>query len=184
MNQYHDLLERILADGAEKHDRTGTGTLSIFGHQMRFNLAAGFPMLTTKRLPLKAIVHELLWFLKGDTNIKYLKDHGVSIWDEWADANGDLGPVYGSQWRSWPAPDGRRIDQIANVIDMIRRNPDSRRLIVSAPGIRPTSTRWRCRRVIACSSSMSRAANCRASSISARPTCFSACPSTSPPMRC
>ena len=132
MNQYHDLLERILSDGAEKHDRTGTGTLSIFGHQMRFNLAAGFPMLTTKKLPLKSIVHELLWFLAGDTNIKYLKDHGVSIWDEWADANGDLGPVYGSQWRSWPAPDGRSIDQISNVVDMIRRNPDSRRLIVSA----------------------------------------------------
>ena len=132
MNQYHDLLERILSDGAEKHDRTGIGTLSIFGHQMRFNLSAGFPMLTTKRLPLKAIVHELLWFLAGDTNIKYLKDNGVSIWDEWADANGDLGPVYGSQWRSWPAPDGRSIDQISNVIDMIKRNPDSRRLIVSA----------------------------------------------------
>src|ERR1700738_1399396 len=132
MNQYHDLLERILADGAEKHDRTGTGTLSVFGHQMRFNLSAGFPMLTTKKLPLKSIVHELLWFLKGDTNIKYLRDNGVSIWDEWADANGDLGPVYGSQWRSWPAPDGRSIDQIANVIDMIKRNPDSRRLIVSA----------------------------------------------------
>ena len=132
MNQYHDLLERILSDGAEKRDRTGTGTLSVFGHQMRFNLAAGFPMLTTKRLPLKSIVHELLWFLKGDTNIKYLKDNGVSIWDEWADANGDLGPVYGSQWRSWPAPDGRRFDQIKDVIEMIRRNPDSRRLIVTA----------------------------------------------------
>src|SRR6516162_5311598 len=132
MIQYHDLLERILSDGVEKSDRTGTGTLSIFGHQMRFNLAAGFPMLTTKKLPLKAIVYELLWFLKGDTNIKYLNDHGVTIWDEWADENGDLGPVYGSQWRSWPAPDGRSIDQISNVIDMIRLSPDSRRLIVSA----------------------------------------------------
>jgi len=175
MNQYHDLLERILSDGAEKHDRTGTGTLSVFGHQMRFNLGAGFPMLTTKKLPLKAIVHELLWFLKGDTNIGYLRDNGVSIWDEWADANGDLGPVYGSQWRSWPAPDGRSIDQISNVVDMIRRNPDSRRLIVTA---------WRCRRVIACFNSTSPTANCPASSISARPTCFSACPSTSRPMRC
>src|SRR4029078_2220668 len=132
MNQYHDLLERILADGAEKHDRTGTATRSIFGHQMRFNLSAGFPMLTTKRLPLKAIVHELLWFLAGDTNIKYLRANGVSIWDEWAESNGDLVPVYGSQWRSWPAPDGRSIDQIANVIDMIKRNPDSRRLTARA----------------------------------------------------
>ncbi len=132
MNQYHDLLERILADGAEKHDRTGTGTLSVFGHQMRFDLAAGFPMLTTKRLPLKAIVHELLWFLAGDTNIGYLKKHNVSIWDEWADENGDLGPVYGKQWRSWAAPDGRTIDQMADVVAMIKKNPDSRRLIVSA----------------------------------------------------
>jgi thymidylate synthase len=132
MKQYHDLLERILAEGAQKSDRTGTGTLSVFGHQMRFDLSAGFPMLTTKRLPLKAIVHELLWFLAGDTNIKYLRDHGVSIWDEWADANGDLGPVYGRQWRSWEAPDGRTIDQIANVVSMIRKSPDSRRLIVSA----------------------------------------------------
>ena len=132
MRQYHDLMERIVADGAEKRDRTGTGTLSVFGHQMRFNLSAGFPMLTTKRLPLKAIVHELLWFLNGDTNIKYLQDHGVTIWDEWADANGDLGPVYGHQWRSWPAPDGSSIDQIRNVVEMIKKNPDSRRLIVSA----------------------------------------------------
>lgn len=132
MKQYHDLLERILGEGTEKHDRTGTGTLSVFGHQMRFDLASGFPMLTTKKLPLRSIVHELLWFLRGETNIKYLKDNGVSIWDEWADANGDLGPVYGSQWRSWPAPDGRGIDQIADVIDLIQRNPDSRRLIVSA----------------------------------------------------
>jgi thymidylate synthase len=132
MRQYLDLMERILASGVEKRDRTGTGTLSVFGHQMRFDLSAGFPLLTTKRLPLKAIVHELLWFLAGDTNIKYLHDHGVTIWDEWADANGDLGPVYGAQWRSWPAPDGRSIDQISNVVDMIKRNPDSRRLIVTA----------------------------------------------------
>ena len=132
MNQYHDLLERILADGAQKHDRTGTGTLSIFGHQMRFNLQSGFPLLTTKRLPLKAIVHELLWFLKGDTNIKYLKDNGVSIWDEWADENGELGPVYGYQWRHWRTPDGREIDQIRQVQEEIRANPHSRRLIVTA----------------------------------------------------
>jgi thymidylate synthase len=132
MRQYQDLMQRILADGAEKHDRTGTGTLSVFGHQMRFDLAAGFPMLTTKKLHLKSIVYELLWFLAGDTNIKYLNDHGVRIWDEWADEHGDLGPVYGQQWRSWPAPDGGAIDQIANVIAAIRRNPDSRRLIVSA----------------------------------------------------
>ena len=132
MNQYHDLLERILSDGAEITDRTGTGTLSVFGHQMRFNLASGFPMLTTKKLHLKSIVHELLWFLAGDTNIKYLNDNGVKIWDEWADENGELGPVYGSQWRSWPAADGATIDQIANVVAMIRKNPDSRRLIVSA----------------------------------------------------
>jgi len=132
MNQYHDLLERILSDGAEKTDRTGTGTLSVFGHQMRFNLASGFPMLTTKKLHLKSIVHELLWFLAGDTNIKYLNDNGVRIWDEWADENGNLGPVYGSQWRSWPAQDGGTIDQISNLIEMIRKSPDSRRLIVSA----------------------------------------------------
>ena len=132
MQQYQDLLRRILDDGAVKTDRTGTGTRSVFGHQMRFDLAAGFPMLTTKKLPLKAIVHELLWFLKGDTNIRYLQDHKVTIWDEWADENGDLGPVYGHQWRSWAAPDGSEIDQIANVQAMIRCNPDSRRLIVSA----------------------------------------------------
>jgi thymidylate synthase len=125
-------MERILATGVEKRDRTGTGTLSVFGHQMRFDLAAGFPLITTKKLHLKSIVYELLWFLAGDTNVKYLNDHGVTIWDEWADERGDLGPVYGQQWRSWPAPDGREIDQIAAVVDMIRRNPDSRRLIVSA----------------------------------------------------
>src|SRR5207237_4056557 len=130
MHQYQDRLERILSGGAEKHDRTGTGTLSVFGHQMRFDLSAGFPLLTTKRLPLKAIVHELLWFLKGDTNIKYLHDHGVTIWDEWADANGDLGPVYGSQWRSWQAPDGSSIDQVRNVVEMIRMDCDLLRMLV------------------------------------------------------
>jgi len=132
MIQYHDLLERILADGVEKSDRTGTGTISIFGHQMRFDLSEGFPLVTTKKLHLKSIVYELLWFLRGDTNVKYLNEHGVSIWDEWADERGELGPVYGQQWRSWPAPDGGAIDQIADVIAMIRKSPDSRRLIVSA----------------------------------------------------
>jgi thymidylate synthase len=132
MRQYHDLLERILADGVEKRDRTGTGTISVFGHQMRFNLAEGFPLTTTKKLHLKSIVYELLWFLAGDTNVKYLNDHGVSIWNEWADEHGELGPVYGRQWRSWPTPDGRAIDQIAEVLMQIRRNPDSRRLIVTA----------------------------------------------------
>jgi thymidylate synthase len=132
MRQYHELMERILADGVEKRDRTGTGTLSVFGHQMRFDLAAGFPLTTTKKLHVKSIIHELLWFLAGDTNIKYLNQHGVRIWDEWADENGELGPVYGRQWRSWPSPDGGAIDQIANVVAAIRRNPDSRRLIVTA----------------------------------------------------
>ncbi|HQS10010.1 MAG: thymidylate synthase [Rhizobiales bacterium 24-66-13] len=132
MRQYHDLLLRILAEGVRKEDRTGTGTLSVFGHQMRFDLAEGFPLVTTKKLHLKSIVHELLWFLAGDTNIRYLKENGVSIWDEWADANGDLGPVYGHQWRSWPTPDGGVIDQIAQVVSDIKRTPDSRRLIVTA----------------------------------------------------
>jgi thymidylate synthase len=132
MRQYHDLMERILADGVEKQDRTGTGTLSVFGHQLRFDLAEGFPLVTTKKLHVKSIIYELLWFLAGDTNVKYLNDHGVTIWDEWAGENGDLGPVYGRQWRSWPAPDGSAIDQIADVVKAIRRNPDSRRLIVTA----------------------------------------------------
>ena len=132
MRQYLDLMQRVLDEGVKKGDRTGTGTLSVFGHQMRFDLADGFPLVTTKKLHLKSIVHELLWFLAGDTNIAYLKEHGVRIWDEWADENGDLGPVYGYQWRSWPAPDGRSVDQIANLLEMIRKSPDSRRLIVSA----------------------------------------------------
>src|SRR4051812_48586301 len=132
MRQYHDLLGRILDEGARKDDRTGTGTLSVFGHQMRFDLQDGFPLVTTKRLHLKSIVYELLWFLKGDTNVGYLRENGVTIWDEWADENGDLGPVYGEQWRSWRKPDGGAVDQIAWVLDEIRRNPDSRRLVVSA----------------------------------------------------
>ncbi|MBR7049705.1 MAG: thymidylate synthase [Prevotella sp.] len=132
MKQYLDLLNRILTEGIQKTDRTGTGTISIFGNQMRFNLEDGFPLLTTKKLHLKSIIYELLWFLRGDTNIKYLKEHGVSIWDEWADENGDLGPVYGHQWRSWPDYDGGTIDQIQQAVDLIKNHPDSRRIIVSA----------------------------------------------------
>ncbi len=132
MKPYLDLLEHILEKGVKKQDRTGTGTLSVFGYQMRFNLADGFPALTTKKLHLRSIIYELLWFLKGDTNINYLKENGVTIWDEWADADGNLGPVYGYQWRSWPTADGRHIDQITNLINQIKKNPDSRRLIVNA----------------------------------------------------
>jgi thymidylate synthase len=132
MRPYLDLLDKLLREGIAKEDRTGTGTLSLFGHQMRFDLGAGFPLVTTKKLHLKSIVHELLWFLKGETNVAYLREHGVTIWDEWADEAGELGPVYGKQWRSWAAPDGRSIDQLALVIDEIKRNPFSRRLVVTA----------------------------------------------------
>ncbi|WP_295896017.1 thymidylate synthase [uncultured Bartonella sp.] len=132
MKNYLDLLSYVLENGVDRSDRTGTGTRSIFGYQMRFDLAKGFPLLTTKKLHLRSIIYELLWFLRGDTNVKWLNEHGISIWDEWADENGDLGPVYGYQWRSWPSPDGRHIDQIANVVDMIIKTPNSRRLIVSA----------------------------------------------------
>ncbi|TAK91795.1 MAG: thymidylate synthase [Burkholderiaceae bacterium] len=132
MQQYLQLMQHVLEHGTKKSDRTGTGTLSVFGHQMRFDLAAGFPMVTTKKLHLRSIIHELLWFLSGDTNIRYLKENNVSIWDEWADAEGNLGPVYGYQWRSWPAPDGRHIDQISELLARIKNDPDSRRLIVSA----------------------------------------------------
>jgi len=132
MRQYHDLLRHVLARGVRKSDRTGTGTISVFGYQMRFDLSEGFPLLTTKKVHLKSVIHELLWFLQGDTNIRYLKDNGVTIWDEWADENGDLGPIYGYQWRSWPTADGRHIDQIAQVVDMLKHNPDSRRILVSA----------------------------------------------------
>jgi thymidylate synthase len=132
MKQYHQLLEHILQNGVKKEDRTGTGTLSVFGYQMRFDLQKGFPLVTTKKVHLKSIIHELLWFLQGDTNIAYLKENGVTIWDEWADKNGNLGPVYGYQWRNWPTPDGGSIDQIRQVIEQIKHNPDSRRIMVSA----------------------------------------------------
>jgi thymidylate synthase len=132
MRQYHDLMREVLAKGVQKSDRTGTGTISVFGHQMRFNLADGFPMVTTKKLHLKSIIYELLWFLKGSTNNNWLKERGVSIWNEWAAPDGELGPIYGYQWRSWPAPNGQHIDQIAEVIETIKKNPDSRRIIVSA----------------------------------------------------
>ncbi|MFV0469218.1 MAG: thymidylate synthase [Dysgonomonas sp.] len=132
MKQYHDLLRRVLAEGQKKEDRTGTGTISVFGHQSRYNMADGFPMMTTKKLHLKSIIYELLWFLAGDTNVKYLQDNGVRIWNEWADENGDLGHIYGYQWRSWPDYDGGHIDQISNVVNDIKNNPDSRRIIVSA----------------------------------------------------
>lgn len=132
MQQYLELLRHVLEHGVRKEDRTGTGTLSVFGYQMRFDLAEGFPLVTTKKVHLKSIIHELLWFLRGDTNVAYLRENGVTIWDEWADANGDLGPIYGYQWRSWPTADGRHIDQIAQVLEQIRSNPDSRRIIVSA----------------------------------------------------
>ncbi|MFY0654596.1 MAG: thymidylate synthase [Cyclobacteriaceae bacterium] len=132
MIQYHQLMRRILDEGVKKEDRTGTGTISVFGHQMRFDLSEGFPLVTTKKLHLRSIIHELLWFLKGDSNIEYLKNNGVSIWDEWADENGELGPVYGVQWRSWPTPTGEKIDQISQIIHDIKNNPDSRRLIVNA----------------------------------------------------
>lgn len=140
MRQYHDLMQRVLDEGVERSDRTGTGTLSVFGHQMRFDLGAGFPVVTTKRLHLRSIIGELLWFLRGDTNVRWLQERGISIWDEWADENGDLGPVYGHQWRSWPTPDGGSIDQIAAVIDSVRHNPDSRRHIVSAWNVAEVET--------------------------------------------
>lgn len=183
MRQYLDLIRRILADGAVKDDRTGTGTRSVFGHQMRFDLAQGFPLLTTKKLHWRSIAVELLWFLRGDTNIAFLRENGVSIWDEWADGNGDLGPVYGRQWRSWAAPDGRVIDQMADVIAMIRRAPDSRRLIVSAwnPADVADMALPPCHLLF---QFYVAGGGFPASSTSGLPMCFWGCRSTSPLMRC
>ncbi len=175
---YEDLLRDVLETGVHKSDRTGTGTTSVFGRQIRFDLAEGFPLITTKRVHLKSIVYELLWFLRGESNVSWLKDNGVTIWDEWADADGELGPVYGVQWRSWPTADGGTIDQISQVIEQIRRDPDSRRLIVSAWNP-PTSPTWRSPPVTLCSSSTSPMASSRASCTSAAPTCSSGFRSTS-----
>lgn len=183
MQQYLDLMRHVLDHGTAKTDRTGTGTLSVFGWQMRFNLADGFPLLTTKKLHTRSIIHELLWFLRGDTNIAYLKDHGVSIWNEWADEAGELGPVYGKQWRRWETADGRRVDQIGQLIEGLKSNPDSRRHIVSAwnPG---DVERMALPPATPCSSSTWPAGACPASSTSAAPTSSWGCPSTSPPTPC
>ena len=181
MRQYLNLLQDVLDNGVVKNDRTGVGTLSVFGRQARFSLAAGFPLLTTKKLHWKSIVHELLWFLRGDTNIAYLQSAGVSIWDEWADENGDMGPIYGRQWRAWPTDNGA-IDQIYKVIDALRNNPDSRRIIVCAwKSANCRKCGWR--RVMSCFNFMSPTASCRVSYINAAPICFWACLSTSPLMR-
>ena len=188
VRQYLDLLDHVLTHGQEKSDRTGTGTLSVFGHQMRFDLADGFPAMTTKKLHLRSIIGELLWFLRGDTNVRWLQERGISIWDEWADKDGNLGPIYGYQWRSWPTPDGRRVDQIAKVIEQIRTNPDSRRLIVSAWNVADVDEMALppCHALFQFYVSPVMTANgaCRASSTSAAPTSSSACRSTSRAMRC
>ena len=178
MKQYLDLLRHIRENGTMKSDRTGTGTQSVFGYQMRYDLSEGFPLLTTKKVHLKSIIYELLWFIAGDTNVKYLQDHGVTIWDEWADENGDLGPVYGHQWRSWPTPDGGTIDQLSNVINQIKNSPDSRRMIVSA------WKRWLFRHVTRFSSSMSQTESSHVSFTSAALTYSWVCRSISLHMPC
>ena len=190
MQQYLDLLARVRNQGVPQDDRTGVGTLSVFGHQMRFDLSAGFPLLTTKKVHLKSIIHELIWFLRGETNIAYLKQHGVSIWDEWADENGELGPVYGRQWRSWPGPDGTRIDQISRLVADLKSNPASRRHIVTAwnPAEIGAMALPPCHCLFQFNVSPAqpgvRRENCRASCTSGRRTCSSACRSTLPRMRC
>ncbi len=183
MQQYLDLLDRVLHHGVDRGDRTGTGTRAVFGHQMRFDLAGGFPLLTTKKLHARSIIHELLWFVNGDTNIRYLQENGVSIWDEWADENGDLGPVYGKQWRQWQAPDGQTIDQLADLIEMIRTTPESRRLMLSAwnPADVPKMALPPCHCLFQFLLPMG---VCPANSISAVPTSFWVCRLISRPMRC
>lgn len=183
MQAYLDLMAHVRHHGTPKSDRTGTGTLSVFGHQMRFDLSRGFPVVTTKKLHLRSIIHELLWFLSGDSNIAYLKANGVSIWDEWADENGDLGPIYGVQWRSWPTPDGRRVDQLAQVLRDLREHPDSRRHLVSAWNVGELPN-MALPPAIPCSSSMSPRAGSPVSSTSAARTSSWGCPSTSPATPC
>ncbi|SUG54037.1 thymidylate synthetase [Salmonella enterica subsp. diarizonae] len=182
MKQYLELMQKVLDEGTQKNDRTGTGTLSIFGHQMRFNLQEGFPLVTTKRCHLRSIIHELLWFLQGDTNIAYLHENNVTIWDEWADENGDLGPVYGKQWRAWPTPDGRHIDQIATVLSQLKtiRTPA---VLSFLRGTSASWIRWRWRRVTPFSSFMSQMENSPVSFISAPAMCSSVCRSTLPATR-
>ena len=183
MRQYLDLMQRVLDSGIPKTDRTGTGTLSIFGHQMRFNLQQGFPLVTTKKLHLKSIIYELLWFLRGDTNVRYLQEHGVTIWNQWADEHGDLGPIYGHQWRSWASPGGEAVDQVSEVVERIKTHPDSRRLIVSAWNVGELP-KMASLPAICYSSSMWPAVGFPASCTSAARTSSWAFPSTSPPTRC
>jgi thymidylate synthase len=178
MGQYEDFVRHVLATGRPKSDRTGTGTVSTFGYQMRFDLADGFPLVTTKKVHFPSIAYELLWFLRGESNVRWLQEHGVTIWDEWADADGDLGPVYGVQWRSWPTPDGGHVDQIAEVVRLLREDPDSRRIIVT-PGTSRTSRAWRLHPATLSFNSTSQASASRARSISEARTCSSACRSTS-----